>query len=218
MTAYLDVAALVVGAYLLGGVPFGLLVARARGVDIRQAGSGNVGATNVGRVLGRRWGVLVFLLDTGKGAISTVVAGLLIARHADLAPTQRDLVWVAAGAACVIGSIAPVWLQFRGGKGVAASFGALVGIYPFLTWSALGALLVWWLVVKSTRYVSLASMVAACSLPVWFAGLSKWLNWGLDNHYPLLGLCVLLALVVLIRHRENIARLSRGAENKLGRG
>lgn len=216
MTPLWHYAILMVGCYLLGGIPFGLIVAGAKGVDLRATGSGNVGATNVGRALGRKWGAIVLLLDASKGAACTVVAGLLSARDPGISQTTRDVVWLGAALACVIGSIVPIYLRFKGGKGVAASLGAVLGIYPYLTYSGLIVFVLWAIVVKATRYISLGSIVAAVSLPIVFALLCITQEWGISRHTPLLGLCLALAVMVLIRHRDNIRRLMAGTENKVG--
>lgn len=211
---------LFVGSYLLGAIPFGYLVARLKGVDIRRHGSGNVGATNVGRVVGRRYGVLVLLLDAAKGAAATITAGLLLARWptaVELSQVQRDMVLLGVGVACVVGNVAPVYLRFRGGKGVATSLGVFLGIYPYLTLPAALVALVWAVVVLVTRYISLASVVAAALLPAAFVVVSRMRQWPLREHYPLLLLCILMAVVVVIRHRGNIARLLAGTENRIGR-
>lgn len=209
---------LIAGAYLLGSVPFGLLVARMRGVDIRSQGSGNVGATNVGRVLGRKWGVLVFLLDAGKGALCTLAGGA--ASHSasvmEAGRASPDWWWLASGFACVAGSVAPIYLRFRGGKGVAASVGAILGIYPYLTLPALAVLALWAVVVRASGYVSLGSIAAAVGLPLAFVGICVARGWRVSEHYPLLGLCVALAALILLRHRENIGRLLAGRENRIG--
>jgi acyl phosphate:glycerol-3-phosphate acyltransferase len=212
--------ALFAGSYLLGGVPFGLIVARLKGVDIRKVGSGNIGATNVGRTLGRQWGVLVFLLDTAKGAATVLAARALMTNPTSplvsLGPVQRDLVLLGTGLCCVIGNIASIYLGFRGGKGVATSLGVVMGIFPYLTWPGLTAGVIWALVVRITRYVSLGSLVAAITLPIAFVMMSWAWQWPLDEHYPLLGLCLALALAVVLRHRANIGRLLAGTENKIG--
>jgi acyl phosphate:glycerol-3-phosphate acyltransferase len=221
MTIGWQLAALLVGAYLLGGVPFGLVVSRLKGVDIRKSGSGNVGATNVARVIGRKWGILVFLLDAAKGASTTVIATLWLAQigsdAADFRQLHRDLVLLGVGAAAAIGSIMPVYLRFRGGKGVATSLGVVMGIYPYLTLPGLIVGLVWLVVTGLSKYVSLGSIVAAIALPVVFAVVCRVYGWPLAEHLPLLGLCILLAAAVLIRHRANIARLLAGTESKIGR-
>src|ERR1700738_5228241 len=147
-------------AYLVGGVPFGYLIARARGVDILRQGSGNIGATNVGRVLGRRCGILCFLLDFAKGALPVAVA--LLVRSSSDAEEQLglgpDLLPVTAGLAAFLGHLFPVYLRFRGGKGVATGAGVVAVLLPG---PALGAIFVWFAVVSASRYVSLASVAAA---------------------------------------------------------
>src|SRR2546430_6898292 len=123
-------AVLLVGAYLLGGVPFGYLVARWRGVDIFTQGSGNIGATNVGRVLGRRFGLLVFLLDFAKGAVPVAIAVLLAGTQEPAAPIYRDVYGVGAGLAALLGHMFSPYLGFRGGKGVATAAGVVVVLFP----------------------------------------------------------------------------------------
>ena len=220
MTFTVQLLLLLAGSYLIGGIPFGLLIARLKGVDIRRVGSGNIGATNVGRALGRRWGVLVLALDAAKGAATVLVARELLdaaaGAFAGLRPVHGDLVLLGTGLACVTGSIAPLYLRFRGGKGVAASLGVVVGIFPYLTLPGLVAGLVWVVVVLLSRYVSLGSIVAALTLPAAFLIISRFRGWPLAEHYPLLGLCAALTLAVLLRHRANIARLLAGTENKIG--
>src|SRR5262249_30886498 len=124
-------------AYLVASIPFGVVVARARGVDIRNAGSGNIGATNVGRVLGKKWGTLVLLLDAAKGAVPVAIAGLAASSQSapDWGPASANLLRLGAGIACVIGSVAPIYLRFRGGKAVATSLGIVLAI-PHLVASA----------------------------------------------------------------------------------
>ncbi|QDV92258.1 Glycerol-3-phosphate acyltransferase [Phycisphaerae bacterium RAS2] len=209
-------ALLFFGAHLAGTIPFGLVVARLKGVDIRSVGSGNVGATNVGRVLGRKWGLLVLMLDAGKGAAATIAARFVMDRTGIEGTTQRDLVWLGAGFACVLGNIAPFYLGFRGGKGVAASLGAIMGIYPYMTLPGLAVLVVFALTARISRYVSLASVAAACSLPVIFAAACLMAGWPLVEHWPLLSLGVLLAAFIIIRHRGNLARIRAGTENRIG--
>src|SRR4051812_44987549 len=141
-------AVVAAASYLLGAVPFGYLVARWRGVDILHAGSGNIGATNVGRVLGRGYGVLVFLLDFAKGALPVLAAAALAPRHDPAWAPQ--LFEVAAGLAAFLGHLFPVYLGFRGGKGVATGAGVVLVLTPV---PALAALLAWAALFTSTRYV-----------------------------------------------------------------
>ena len=145
----------ILASYLLGAVPFGLIVARARGVDIRKVGSGNIGATNVFRSVGKPWGILVYALDMLKGWAPAALFPGLVANIAGAAPLHLDL---ACGLAAVAGHNWPVYLRFKGGKGVATTSGVLLGVSP--TCMGLG-LLTWIVVFVTSRYVSVASMVAA---------------------------------------------------------
>lgn len=188
---------LVATAYLLGSVPFGLLVARARGgVDLRRVGSGNIGATNVLRAVGKGAAALTLLGDMGKGA-----AAVGLGRWFGVSPTV--LAMIALGA--VAGHLFPVFGGFRGGKGVATTLGVVLAAMP-----AVGALLVliWLFVAAVWRYSSLAALVASAAMPV--------LAWLVDGRPAMLGLSGTLFMVVLLRHRENIARLWKGTEGKIG--
>ncbi|NUQ45648.1 MAG: glycerol-3-phosphate 1-O-acyltransferase PlsY [Phycisphaerae bacterium] len=210
------VAALCVAAYLIGAIPFGLLVGFARGVDVRRHGSGNIGATNVGRVLGRRWGVLVFLLDAGK-CLGVMSAARWTARWCGFAVPGAASSWLlfGAGLLAIAGNVAPVYLRFRGGKGVASSVGVMLGVWPELAVPGLVCLLLWVAIVKTTRYVSLASIVAALAHPlVMLAGLPLFERTIYDI-YPLLLLSAILAVVIVFRHRQNIRRLLAGTEQKV---
>ncbi|MBI4879851.1 MAG: glycerol-3-phosphate 1-O-acyltransferase PlsY [Planctomycetes bacterium] len=210
MAALTFVAALCV-SYLVGSIPCGYLAARAKGVDLRAVGSGNLGATNVGRALGKGWGVAVFTLDFLKGLLPVVLGGLLLV-DGGLVPWSRDAVAVALGAAAVAGHVFPVWLGFRGGKGVATSAGFLAGVcWPAVLIS--GG--VWFVALKSTRYVSLSSMLAAVAFPVVFV-LYAGARAAFGERLPVTALGVLLAAAILILHRANIGRLLRGAEHRVG--
>ena len=181
-------------AYLLGSIPFGYVAGRLRGIDIRTVGSRNVGATNVFRTLGKPTGIAVMALDILKGVAAAVIARVI-----------SDDPWplVAAGAA-VAGHVYPVWLGFRGGKGVAVGAGVAIGLVP---WVALALVPVWVLIVAITRYVSLASLVAAVAFTpaVWLLGYSN----------ATVAFAALVALAVIWRHRTNIVRLLRGEELRL---
>src|SRR5437868_1798562 len=151
----MNLAALALGSYLVGSLPFGYLIGRARGVNLFETGSGNIGATNVGRVLGCWYGLAAFILDLIKGAIPVAVAsGLFESANVEIAK-------VTAAAAAFLGHLFPVFLGFRGGKGVATGAGAVLVLVPIPAVAAIGA---WLLVVLATRYVSLASMIAAIVL------------------------------------------------------
>lgn len=204
-------------AYACGSTPFALLIGLARGVDIRKQGSGNVGATNVGRVLGRRWGVLCFVLDVLKGLLPVLGAGaamgLLGSRGLSSAQAWW---WLAVGGAAVVGHVFPIWLRFKGGKGVATSLGVLLGFWPVLTLPGALAGLTWVALIKATRYVSVASIGAAVMLPLYFVGVSRGMDRGGEEFLPFLVVSILLALLVVVRHRANIARLRAGTENRVG--
>jgi acyl-phosphate glycerol 3-phosphate acyltransferase len=201
-------ALVAITAYLIGAIPFGYLVARSRGVDILSHGSGNIGATNVGRILGRRFGILVFLLDFAKGAVPALAAGAA-------APAGVAVEWaqVTAGVAAFLGHLFPVYLRFRGGKGVATGAGVVAVLVPGPT---AGAILAWVTVVAATRYVSLASLVAAvvlCALRIAFA-----LEPFAGPNGVVTAFCMVAAALVAVRHRANIGRLLRGNENRLKGG
>ena len=194
-------------AYLLGSVPFGLLVAKCKGVDIREHGSGNIGATNVWRVCGWRCGLPVFVLDVLKGVAAVWLAGWLADRFGG------DAAWagIAAAMACVIGHSFPLWLRFKGGKGVATSLGVFLGLMPL---PSVIALLVWIVIFKVSGYVSLASIVAAVVLPA-AAIAMQFTDW--KYGWPISGFAIVAGLLVIVRHRSNIARLRVGTENRFGR-
>lgn len=209
-------------AYLLGSVPFGLLIGRARGVDIRRAGSGNIGATNVGRLLGRKWGFICFLLDVAKGLIPVLLTSLYL-RRSESTVVEGGLsvgaqgALLAVGAGCILGHIFSLYLKFRGGKGVATSLGVVLGVWPYFTLTALMALCVWLAVWGWWRYVSLASICAAVGFPAGFI-LLIWRidNWYFNSLWPLFSFSCLMAVLVILRHRANVKRLLTGAENRGG--
>jgi len=217
----------IVASYLVGAIPFGVLISRARGVDIRTVGSGNIGATNVLRALGHPWGDLCFALDVLKGLLPTLAFGWWLGVLGDAAPgPARAWLWLAIATASILGHIFPIYLKLRGGKGVATGFGALLGLWPHTTIAALAALAVWYATLRITRYVSVASCVAGVSLPVVVA-LGRLLGWParpggvspaehLIAAWPFLTLTILLALLVLWRHRGNLARIRAGTEHKIG--
>lgn len=189
--------ALIAAAYLLGSVPFGLVVARLTGgVDLRGVGSGNIGATNVLRAVGKAAAAVTLVGDIGKGAVAV---GLARWEGAD------SVVLALTALAAVLGHLYPVWAGFRGGKGVATTLGVLLGLMP-----AVGALLlmIWLAVAATSRYSSLAALVATAALPP--------LTWLLDGRTAMLGLSGVLVLLVVVRHTENIRRLAAGTEGRIG--
>jgi len=210
----------IVVAYFFGSVPFGLLLARARGKDLRAIGSGNIGATNVARALGRKWGYVCFLLDVLKGLLPVVgvraLAATLPGETTSIAGPAFLALWLAVGIAAIVGHIFPIYLRFKGGKGVSTSFGVALGIWPYFTLSAAVALVVWVAVVLVWRYISLASICAsaafAAALVVAIAVNSSWRASAL---WPLLLAATAIPVLVIVRHRENIKRLASGTEGKI---
>ncbi|MFH1369831.1 MAG: glycerol-3-phosphate 1-O-acyltransferase PlsY [Planctomycetota bacterium] len=206
-------AVLLVGAYLLGSVPFGLIIAAGHGIDLRKIGSGNIGATNLARALGRRWAYLCFVLDLAKGLLPTVVAGFWLG---DVSSAGGLWAWLAVGCAAIVGHIFPVYLRFKGGKGVATSFGVAIGLWPYYTICAGAALLIWVIFVLIWRYVSLASLSAAVAFPVVLVmAIVLAPGWRFLQLWPLLIMSVFIPILVFIRHRENIVRLLTGTESKV---
>jgi glycerol-3-phosphate acyltransferase PlsY len=190
-------AAILVGAYLIGSVPFSWLVARRFGVkDVRTVGSGNVGATNVMRSAGKTAGTIAFVLDFVKGAVAALLARQL---------SPEPWLPAAAAAAAVVGHIHPVWLRFQGGKGVATGAGAMLPLAPLATGLAL---LAFPLVLFATRYVSLASIAGTATLAVlcWVLGYPASTAWA----------ATLLGALIVSRHAANIRRLLAGIENRMG--
>jgi glycerol-3-phosphate acyltransferase PlsY len=195
------------GAYFLGSIPSGYLAGRLKGIDIRQAGSGNIGATNTFRTLGKTAGIAVLLGDACKGFVACrwlapwIYSWVGQPAHAFPVPVP-----LAAGVAAILGHNYTCWLRFKGGKGIATS----AGVFIALAWQALLATLAGWILVFAlSRYVSLASITAALLLPVmvWFWGGSA----------VLAGITVFLSLMALYKHRSNIQRLLAGTEPRFGR-
>jgi len=186
-------------SYLIGSFPTAYVVARiTKGIDIRSAGSGNVGATNVHRVVGRSWGIFVGVIDMLKGSLAILVTGA----SAITAPWLLSL----AGLAAVIGHNYPVWLKFKGGKGVATTYGVMFFLYPYESFAVtlLGAA-VWYAMKKTTHYVALASMTSLLMIPLFF--------WMLDAQNPFILVSLLLTVLSICRHSSNIDRLMRGVEH-----
>jgi glycerol-3-phosphate acyltransferase PlsY len=209
-------AVLIIGAYLLGSIPFGLIIAGAHGKNLRKIGSGNIGATNVSRALGRKWACFCFLLDVLKGLVPTLVAVLLISAP----PTITELILVlAAGCAAILGHIFPIYIKFEGGKGVATSFGVALGLWPYYTVCASFAIVVWTVVVLIWRYVSLASIIASIVFPLTLTfSVILTPDWYFNNLWPLLIVAIAMPITVIARHRENIKRLLASTENKIFSG
>lgn len=222
------VATIVILAYLLGSIPFGLIVSKSQGIDIREHGSKNIGATNVWRVLGKKYGIITFAADVGKGIAAVLVAKWIAAHwvihiprphgHSDPYWFPQDYAGIAAAMGCIVGHSFSIWLGFKGGKGVATSLGVLVGMMPFV---ALLDFAVWALVFKLSRYVSLASIAAAAALPVLTIGMmfvGPTQGWAAVHGWGYFFFAVASGLLVIRRHRDNIKRLVAGTENRAGQG
>jgi acyl phosphate:glycerol-3-phosphate acyltransferase len=198
----ISIVGTLIAAYLLGSIPFGLLIVKAiGGGDIRQKGSGNIGAANVARSTGKLAGVCTLILDAAKGYAAVWLAGHF------LKGTMRWM--IAAAVAAVVGHVFSVWLRFRGGKGVATSLGVFLPIAPI---AAIAASVVWILIVLFWGYSSLGSIIAAALLPLLVHFLYA------PGHAPPLAVTlgtVFIALLVLVKHRSNMERLMRGEENRL---
>ena len=208
------------GAYFAGSISFASIIAKLHKVDLSKVGSGNPGATNVSRVLGKRWGYLCFLLDVAKGFGPTFFAGIMIKNSASgTIPSSPDQIfWLIVAACCIIGHCFSCWLKFRGGKGVATSLGVVLGIFPYFTFPGLTAFGVWIIVVLITRYVSLASIVAGLAfLPAFFVINSFQIGYSnLSKLCPLIVFASVMIALVILRHLSNIKRLIKGTENKIG--
>ena len=199
----MNTVAFILLAFLLGSIPTGYLVARAKGIDIRQHGSGNIGATNVFRTLGKPLGVFVFVIDALKG-----FAAVWITLHFGGSSAWPGIL---AAVAVIAGHNYTPWLGFKGGKGIATSAGVLIALMP---WAVLIIAAVWFIVFPISRYVSLASICAAAALPLavgalWFAGAG--------GNAPLLGFSVVISALAIWRHRSNIGRLRNGTEPRFER-
>ena len=204
----------IVVAYLIGAIPFGVIIAKAHGKDLRTVGSGNTGATNVARACGRKWGYICFALDVVKGAAPVAVYGA-IARP-ETASAGFFAMWLAVGIAAILGHIFPVYLKFKGGKGVATSFGVALGVWPYFTICGLIAFAVWGACVLKWRYISLGSICAAVAFPLVLAvAIAATPQWQLARMWPLMAVAIAVGVMVVVRHRENITRLRAGTESKI---
>ena len=203
-------ALLAVAAYLVGSLPFGYLTGRlVAGIDIREHGSGNIGATNVGRVLGNKWGLVVLVLDFLKGLLPvTLLTGLFLPPDA----ANRTHWQVAAGIATILGHMFPLWLRFRGGKGVATSLGVVACL---AVWPTVIAGAVFLIAFAICRFMSLASILGALAFCV--AQVAR--SWGAlfsDENWSLTAFSLMVPALIVVRHRANIARLLRGEEKRYG--
>jgi glycerol-3-phosphate acyltransferase PlsY len=203
------IAVVVLVGYLIGSVPAGYLAGCIAGIDIRKVGSGNIGATNVLRILGKRYGYPVFLFDFLKGVAAVEMSILIFDSYHPAA--SRELYGILGGVSAVIGHSYPVWLNFKGGKGVATTAGVVFALIPF---AALVMCVVWVAAFQASRYVSVASIAAAIALPVTVGAL---LYFEQLNKPVLLYFSIWLAAVVIVRHRSNVSRLLNGTEPRFQR-
>ena len=213
------VAVWILGAYLIGGIPFGYLIGRMRGVDVRTVGSKNIGATNVFRTVGKKWGLLAFFCDVMKGMLPVLLAKYCIVHNCSLLTAHCSLpssLPLYVGIACVAGHMLTPYItdekgrRFHGGKGVATAFGMLLGLIPALVGTAFG---IFALVFACSNYISLGSITASAFLAVaiWFPIL------GTRGYHdiPQCVLVTLISLFIIWKHRANIGRLVHGNENKI---
>ncbi|MDR3687829.1 MAG: glycerol-3-phosphate 1-O-acyltransferase PlsY [Fimbriimonas sp.] len=212
---------LYVGAYLCGGIPFGVVIARRKGIDLMKVGSGNIGATNVKRALGGKVALLVFFLDVAKGTAPCLIARLVVPEHHNyfcglggLVEAQSNqgipaqMFWLAAGLIAIVGHCASPFLRFKGGKGVSTALGMVIGSAPLVAAAAFGLFLV---ILLATRYMSIASMVGVGSATVF--------GWVFPSQArELVPLYALLTVFVVYRHRENVKRLMQGTERRFNFG
>ena len=203
-------------AYLLGSIPFGLLIAKSQGIDLRKVGSGNIGATNCGRALGKKWAYVCFALDVSKGLTPMLMVRLM--KLVDAQSGSGDLIlWLLVGCCAVAGHIFPIYLRFKGGKGVATSLGIVLGLWPYYTLCGIAVFAVWGVCLLIWRYVSLASIIAAAVFPALLLIACLLVDsWNLTQLWPLLAMGCVMAALIVIRHSSNIKRLMEGTETKIG--
>ena len=196
-------------SYLLGGIPFGYLIAITKGIDIRTEGSGNIGATNVSRVLGRKYGLIIFVLDMLKGFLAVFFLPALVSGVIKIPTTGDNLLVILCGFCAILGHAFPVYLRFKGGKAVATSFGVFIWLAPIVIAISFGA---WIITVLVSRYVSLGSMVGTLTV-VGVIVMVVDSPFG-DNMYLTL-LSVAVAILVIAKHTSNIQRIISGTEKKV---
>ncbi len=198
----------IVISYLVGSIPFGYVIAIAKGVDVRKEGSGNIGATNVGRVLGRKFGAIIFVLDLLKGFVVVLLVPILVS-DIEFPATSDNLLVIHCGLCVLLGHAFPVYLKFKGGKAVATSFGVFIWLAPIPVAIAFG---VWILTVIVSRYVSLGSMVGAIALMGGIIGMGS-SPFGSGKYLTALSIAV--AILIIIKHISNIKRIIAGTESRV---
>lgn len=209
--------------FLLGSIPFALIIGLIKGVDIRTVGSKNPGATNLGRHLGFKWFLLCFLLDASKGLAPTLAYGLVsgAAGNPALEPIAA-FAWLGVMVSPVLGHMFSPWIGFKGGKGVATGLGALLGVYPIFTVAGIGGFVIFVSTLALWRFVGLSSVLAAGSLPLWVWYFGAVLRRGVPQGeqppvtMPYLIVALALAALVIYKHRGNLQRVAAGTEPKVG--
>ena len=206
---YIEMAAIFIISYLFGAIPWGFIIGKAKGIDIRKEGSRNIGSTNVTRVVGAKWGKLCFFLDFLKGLIPSFITIFLLPKYIALSSSSADICVILAVIGAFIGHVFPIYLNFKGGKGVATGAGALLALSPI---ALIIGLVCWVALFKISRYVSLASMLAAIIVSAATSILSA------TGVYPVSTILqvfvAIIALIVIIKHKSNIVRLLNGTENR----
>lgn len=205
----LEMFVIFVVSYTFGAIPFGFIIGKAKGIDIREHGSKNIGSTNVTRTLGKRWGILCFILDFLKGFLPSFIAIFILPKHLGITGNYADICIILAIIGSFIGHIFPIYLKFKGGKGVATGAGSLLALTPL---AVVIGLVGWVIIYKISRYVSLASIMAAVIVAVMTNILS------IFSIYPIsvtLQIFVaIISLIAIIKHKSNIVRLMNGTENR----
>jgi glycerol-3-phosphate acyltransferase PlsY len=209
-----QVIGLIVVAYLMGSISFGYLAGKLKGVDLRKEGSKNIGATNAGRVLGRKYFFIVFLLDLLKGFLPTWLAGQVL-YQGRVSNHLACLLWLVVAFSAIAGHNWPCWLKFKGGKGVSTSLGVVLAIYPYYTYPGLIALAMWIILVKISGYVSLGSIIGAAAFALsYFILILCVPTWTLQDQWPMVVFAAGMSLLLIVRHGANIQRLCSGTESK----
>jgi glycerol-3-phosphate acyltransferase PlsY len=207
-----QLAILAAVTYFIGAIPFGLVVAKVKGRDPRQFGSGNIGATNVGRMLGGKYFALVFTLDMLKGMLP-MLAGAFLVRHLDVT-NKPYLMWMLVGLAALVGHIFPIYLKFKGGKGVATAAGVLLGLFPYYTIPGAIVIGVFIVVFLVWRMVSLGSVIGALAFAPVYAIVGYFLGWPIAREQlPLLIFAIVMSLLIVLKHKTNIQRILAGTEH-----
>jgi len=211
------IAGLIIISYFLGSIPFGFIFGKLKGLDLREHGSRNIGATNAGRVLGKKYFYISLVFDAAKGFFPTFLASriLFVNSANNLSQQWLNVAWLIIAFSAVAGHNWPCWLGFKGGKGVATSLGIVLAIYPYYTFPGLIAFVCWIIIVKVSGYVSLGSMISAAIFLFSFICLIVFKSdWRIKELWPLLVFASIMVAILIYRHRSNIYRLKHGTENK----